>query len=58
MNSSSAAINLDVEERVVIVGEDYCPFCQGAKNYFGQKNIPYKYIDCGEFPQAREELIK
>jgi hypothetical protein len=31
MQNSGKAINLDIPERVVVVGEDYCPFCLGAK---------------------------
>ncbi len=31
--------------KIVVVGSDYCPFCQKVADYFKKNNLAFDYID-------------
>ncbi len=40
--------------KVVVLGNDYCPFCRKVANYFRENNIEFEYIDT-ETPEGAEK---
>ena len=40
--------------KIVVLGSDYCPFCNKVSNYFQKNNIPFEYIDT-ETPEGAEK---
>lgn len=31
--------------KIVVLGNDYCPYCRKVANYFKDNNIPFEYVD-------------
>jgi len=46
--------------KIVVLGNDYCPYCRKVANYFKDNNFPFEYVDT-ESPEGakqRKELSK
>ena len=46
--------------KIVVLGNDYCPFCRKVVKYLKDKNIPFEYVDTEEpeGTEKRKELSK
>ncbi len=45
------------DKKVVIYSTPTCPWCQRAKEYFSQKDIPYLEYNVAENKEAASEMI-
>jgi len=41
---------------VIIYGKNNCPYCDHAKNFFKEQNIPYTYYNTSEDSEKLEEM--
>jgi glutaredoxin-like YruB-family protein len=46
------------DKKVVIYSTPTCPWCQRAKEYFSQKDIPYLEYNVAENKDAAKEMIR
>ena len=47
-----------MKDRVVIYVGNYCGYCESAKRFLKQKNIPFTTVDLSDDDELREKLSK
>ncbi len=43
---------------VIIYGKNNCPYCDHAKNFFTEQNIPFTYYNTSENTEKLDEMRK
>lgn len=51
-------ILINMDDKVIVYGAEWCAFCHEAMRYFDQHKVKYKYLNVEENPEYGQEAVK